>query len=80
MYSKIKLRHHAKDANCTPLRQEVTQSHAEDLRDLLHGMHPGDNTTLSLPDHRAVEHSKGKNWGVPGMGNDILTSAIPLRL
>ena len=37
----MKLRHHAKDANCTPLRQEVTQSHAEDLRDLLHGMHPG---------------------------------------
>ena len=23
------------------VRQEVTQSHAEDLRDLLHGMHPG---------------------------------------
>ena len=38
------------------------------------------NTTLSLPDHRTVENSKGKNWGVPGMGNDILTSAIPLRL
>ena len=35
------MRHHAKEANCTPLRQEVTQSHAEDLRDLLHGMHPG---------------------------------------
>ena len=39
--NKIKLHHHAKEANCTPLRQEVTQSHAEDLRDLLHGMHPG---------------------------------------
>ena len=24
------------------------------------------NTALSLPDHRAVVHSKGKNWGVPG--------------
>ena len=35
------MRHHAKEANCTPLRQEVTQSHAEDLRDLLHGMHHG---------------------------------------
>ena len=35
------LHHHAKEANCTPLRQEVTQSHTEDLRDLLHGMHPG---------------------------------------
>ena len=23
-----------------PLRQEVTQSHTEDLRDLLHEMHP----------------------------------------
>ena len=42
--NKIKLRHHAKKANCTPLRPEVTQSHAEDLQDLLHGkygMHPG---------------------------------------
>ena len=39
------MRHQAKDANCTPLRQEVTQSHAEDLRDLLHGMHPGEMQT-----------------------------------
>ena len=39
--NKIMLRHHAKKANCTLLLQEVTQSHAKDLRDLLHGMHPG---------------------------------------
>ena len=50
------MRHHAKEANCTPLRQEVTQSHAEDLRDLLHGMHPGPNL---LPIKQKVNISKG---------------------
>ena len=30
-----------KQNKVAPPRQEVTQSHAEDLRDLLHGMHPG---------------------------------------
>ena len=31
-----------------PLHQAVTQSHAEDLRDLLHGMPPGPRTSCLL--------------------------------
>ena len=36
------------------LRQEVTQSHAEDLQDLLHGMHPGKKVLLFNHSSRAT--------------------------
>ena len=55
----------AKEANCTPLCQEVTHSPTKDIRDLLHGMHTGilhGHFNMDMPTYSMLSQLRLKIW------------------